>query len=127
MANFGLDYDGTFTEDPFLFHNFIKTARAQGHKVYIVTMRYPSEFTKESEILDKIVDGIVCTGRRGKKETTKKLGINIHIWIDDEPRAINEDANSVYGWASEEGAIISNSHGSLTRIRDGETLKDSML
>jgi hydroxymethylpyrimidine pyrophosphatase-like HAD family hydrolase len=39
----GLDWDGTVTSAPSLFLSFAETAKEQGHKVYIVTMRYPSE------------------------------------------------------------------------------------
>lgn len=41
--NIALDYDGTFTAAPNVFIELVKNMQTAGHKVYIVTMRYPSE------------------------------------------------------------------------------------
>lgn len=47
----GLDFDGTLTADPVGWGIFVKLMRARGHKVHIVTMRYPSE----NKIVDKVL------------------------------------------------------------------------
>ena len=91
--NTALDYDGTYTRDPLLWNAVIKLMRSRGHRVYVVTMRYPNEEALEvkSYLLDH-VDEIIFTGRRAKKPTVDRLGISIDVWIDDQPHFIQEDA-----------------------------------
>lgn len=118
--NFGLDYDGTVTADPDFFLMMTKLARARGHKVYIATMRYTSECVQvegkpaphdpiPQEFLDNI-DGLHCTGQNGqrlaKKDFMLSRGIEIDVWIEDQPRAINESATQIYGLCTPEGHVI---------------------
>lgn len=87
-----LDYDGTYTADPPLWDRFIRWARLGGHKVYIVTMRHAKDDTIDS--IPEGVNGVVyCDGGR-KKTVTESLGIDIAIWIDDNPEGIH--VGSVY-------------------------------
>jgi hypothetical protein len=90
--NIGLDYDGTYTADPELWNGFIYTARERGHKVYCVTMRYPSEGEAVLRQLVRKVDQIVFTGRKGKARHMQFLGLRVDIWIDDMPHFVLEDA-----------------------------------
>lgn len=113
--NIGLDYDGTCTEDIELFLAFIKLARARGHQVYLVTMRYPSEVNDPNfpnKAVDKnilnAVSGLICTGREAKRKVTDKLGIKINVWIDDNPLAVEKHAREIWGWCTPEGVIVKN-------------------
>ena len=110
MANISFDYDNTITEDLYGFIEVIKLLRNRGHRIYIITMRYTSEFISETKTFESMVDGIICTGRQSKRQAALQAGIKIDIWIDDEPRAINENANQIWGSASEEGTIINRNH-----------------
>lgn len=110
MANISFDYDNTITEDLYGFIEVIKLLRNRGHRIYIITMRYASEFISETKTFENMVDGIICTGRQPKKQAAQLAGVKIDIWIDDEPRAINESASQIWGTASEEGVIISRNH-----------------
>lgn len=121
MASFGLDLDGTITEDPLVFAAIVKLLRWAGHKVYIVTMRYPSEFVKEQDFWGPLVDGIVCTKRLAKQKTCEDLGIKIDIWIDDNPKAINADAYDIWGRVSEEGDVIVEDHGGEKIVSETKT------
>lgn len=112
--NFGLDYDGTVTNAPYEFLRFVKDLRASGNKVYIVTMRYPSETDTILKAFKNNVDGIIATSREAKAPFLEKLGIKIHIWIDDNPRAINESAVQIWGHASPEGSVIDPIYGADT-------------
>lgn len=105
--NFALDWDGTVTCEPDGFYDFIKTMRSKGHKVYIVTMRYPSECENIPIQFQNEVDGIIATSRKAKYDFTKELGLNIHIWIDDTPKAILQDAIHIWGISSPEGRVVS--------------------
>lgn len=90
--NISLDFDGTYTRDPDAWDQFIDLMQSQGHNVYLVTMRYRSEANVVYERLQKRVDGIFCTGRRAKRSFMYEAGIDINVWIDDEPSFILMDA-----------------------------------
>ena len=116
--NFGLDYDGTITGAPNTFDKVINVLRADGHKVYITTMRYPSE-CKEIEVLfGNCVDGIIPTSRMSKEKVVERIGIKIDIWIDDNPKAVHMSADEIWGKASPEGQIVIEDHnnGTVTTV-----------
>ena len=115
--NFALDWDGTVTSEPLGFLEFIKTMRSRGHKVYIVTMRYPSECELIPEEFKNEVDGIIPTSRMAKLKHVKELGLNIHIWIDDTPRAILEDAANVWGTSTPEGQVVSENNNITADVK----------
>ena len=96
--NISLDYDDTYTRDPKMWNKFVDIARAAGHKVYCVTMRYRSEGGIVIHDLEDRVDDIFFTGRQAKQPfMLKEQGINIHVWIDDNPSWINTDALPMIG------------------------------
>lgn len=77
-----LDYDGTYTEDPELWNAFIASAAARGHRVFCVTMRYPTEPVE-------MPCDIIYTGREAKAAHVQALhGMAFDIWIDDNPHWI---------------------------------------
>ena len=111
MANIAFDHDGTITEDPQAFFLMAALFKARGHKVYIVTMRYESEGDFDP-IWKDVVEDIIFTGRQSKRSTVASRGIEIHIWIDDNPKTVDHNAIDVWGWVSAEGDIIIEDHGS---------------
>ena len=108
----GLDYDGTVTSDYMGFVAFVRMMRQRGHEVYITTMRYISECKNDLEfcVFAKNVDGVIATGREAKKEYCLKYGITIDVWIDDNPRAVEESAKQIWGTPSPEGTVIIEDH-----------------
>ena len=90
--NLALDYDNTYTRDKFLWNGFIKLAKNFKHNVYCVTMRSPAEGDEVRNDLGAMVDQIIFTSRKAKKEACYKLGIHIDVWIDDMPLFIIKDA-----------------------------------
>lgn len=101
--NIALDYDGTYTADPRLWAEFITNCNVRpNYKVYLVTMRYPSEC--EPHFLEKGMKYIVgyggitilATSRMAKKPFVEAMGIKIDIWIDDTPEAILMNAAEVW-------------------------------
>ena len=81
-----LDYDGTYTEDPGLWYNFIKLALRRGHQVFCVTMRHGTE---ELELPFGIE--VIFTRSQAKEEFCRKLGHEFDLWIDDQPYLILND------------------------------------
>ena len=81
-----LDYDGTYTQDPALWDQFITSAKASGHRVICATMRY--EDTEGAEVkksLSHLVENIYFTDRLAKVAWLKERGIKPDVWIDDSP------------------------------------------
>ena len=83
-----LDYDETYTADPELWYWFVKRAKDRGHKVYVVTMRFPDEVDEIKVCLGNVVDKIIPTSHRFKLNYLVGLGIIVDIWIDDCPSYI---------------------------------------
>jgi hypothetical protein len=91
--NVGLDYDNTYTRDPAAWLAVIRVLKDQGHKVYVVTMRYEKyEGDVVKEKLSHRVDGIFFTSRKAKKPFMFSQGISIDVWIDDTPFFVDNDA-----------------------------------
>jgi hypothetical protein len=91
-----LDYDGTYTEDPILWHQFIRLAKKRGHKIICVTMRYPYEIDENpsiSEFIRNTVE-IIFTSRKAKAVTLLEMGIDVDIWIDDNPIWLFKNSNN---------------------------------
>lgn len=99
--NISLDFDDTFTRDPNGWLSFVQLFRSRGHKVYCVTMRYPEEGQEVMEWLSEKVDHIYFTSRQAKKPFMYAAGIDIHVWIDDNPSFINCDALPMIGMNDE--------------------------
>lgn len=76
-----LDYDDTYTRDPDFWNKFIQLAQSKGHLVVCITMRNSSEIDKEK--FPEIT--IITTNRRAKWLYVIENGIQIDVWIDDNP------------------------------------------
>jgi hypothetical protein len=63
-----------------------------GHEVVCCTMRYKEEGGDVEEALANKVDAIVYTGRKAKHKFLRDKGIDINVWIDDNPHWIHQDA-----------------------------------
>lgn len=88
MINFGLDFDGTVSEDPELFRQFVTLALLRGHFVYVTTARHVSD-TEEIEAALPGIE-IIASGGQPKKWAADQAGVSIDVWIDDMPQVIME-------------------------------------
>jgi hypothetical protein len=93
---FALDYHKTYSADPKFWNVFIQLVWLRKDKVYCV-----SHSTDEQEIADlmdsigKIIgkDMVILTHGKAKKPYCDANGIDIDIWIDNNPIHIVEDPN----------------------------------
>lgn len=86
--NIALDYDRTFTEDPYLWDFFVGMCLHRGHAVYIVTARHKHEVL---ELETPRGVPVIFTGRKMKeRHCLDEHGIKIDVWIDDMPGMIQE-------------------------------------
>lgn len=105
-----LDYDGCFTEDEVMWYQFVLNCKRNGHRIIMVTMRYPSEHigTEHSNMEKDIkaflgTENIFYTSRRAKRPFMEALGIKPNIWIDDHPQSVFMDAEQIWGISLPEG------------------------
>lgn len=91
MKNINLDYDGTFTSDPNFWTAFIHAAQLSGYKIFCISQRTDNWPNKEE--LRKAFPAsvsIFLTNHNPKKEWAERRGIEIDIWIENNPLAIFE-------------------------------------
>ena len=82
---FGLDWDGTFTEDPELWRIFVTHAKLRGHDVTIITTRDANNIeTIRNEAHRLGIEVLPCNGLP-KIQVADEAGILVHVWIDDMP------------------------------------------
>lgn len=83
-----IDYDETFNVDPILFLKIIDLFRKSGFNVICCTVRSNHEREEGFDILEN--NGVKCyfTNHVQKNEYLKNEGINVDIWIDDDPASI---------------------------------------
>ena len=87
-----LDFDDTLTADLKLWSTFVENAKGAGHQVYLVTARRETE--ENCELINSILDHwgcqmpIIFTNLGSKILATQRRGIQIDIWIDDDPKSL---------------------------------------
>jgi hypothetical protein len=82
-----IDYDDTFTSCKETWTSVINVLRRAGARVVCVTSRMP-----EMKVTDFPGDVFYCSGRP-KREVMHEHGVDIHVWIDDQPEYIGQDQN----------------------------------
>jgi len=80
-----IDYDDTFSSCRETWTNVINVLRRAGANVVCVTSRKP-----EMTILDFPGEVYYCSGRP-KAEVMHENGVDIHVWIDDQPEYIGQN------------------------------------
>jgi hypothetical protein len=82
---FAIDYDGTYAAAPALWGQFIAAARLAGHRVLICTGRAFAPVTLPDDL------EVHCTAGQAKADYLASLGINVDVWIDDDPSSVITD------------------------------------
>ena len=120
--NIGLDWDGTVTTDPNTWVKVVQTLNAAEFRVHIVTMRFQSEVDRDPimQRFRPFVVDIHATGRQAKEAFMEAKNIPIHIWIDDNPRAIYMSAMQIWGTSTPEGHVIDTNLKVLSNVTDVE-------
>ena len=89
----GIDFDETISDNPAVWTFVMKALEQAGYRVVVVTWRYPTSWPEELQFLVDKGYKIYYTSREAKDDYMKqKHGIKVHIWIDDNPFAILNDA-----------------------------------
>lgn len=91
---FALDFNGTYTKDPKFWNVFIELARLRKDEVYCVTHSTDPDENKELlQSIGQIIGENKCIFADGhsKMEAVAALGIDVDIWIDNNPIHIFQD------------------------------------
>lgn len=83
-----LDYDGTYTVDPFFWDTVLSLAKHHGHEIWFVTMRYD---LGSERLPERLENPVIYTGRKAKKKFCEDKGMHFDIWIDDTPEWLFKD------------------------------------
>ena len=92
-----LDYHNTYSADPKFWDTFIYMCWMRKFEVYCITHHIGEKQNEKlmdsiGKILDK--DHIIFTMGKAKMDFVKKLGIEIDIWIDNNPIHIIQDPDT---------------------------------
>lgn len=90
-----VDFDETISDNPIAWLSVMKTLELAGYHVIVVTWRKPDSWPEDLQFLVDKGYAIYYTSLHAKNEYMKKLGIDVHIWIDDNPFAILNDAENI--------------------------------
>ena len=82
-----IDYDNTYSADPPMWDEVIKTFQASGHTVVCVTARPEMMGQPVLDSVGKLVPCLFCGGE-WKREYALKHGYKVNVWIDDMPEYI---------------------------------------
>lgn len=86
-----LDHDGTYSLDPQSWDAFIFWFKFKGHEIYMVTSRCDNDPLPDYDYLKVAGIPIYYTNYMGKRQFMEDLGIKIDVYIDDNPKYIDED------------------------------------
>ncbi len=92
--NIALDFDDTFTLNPEFWGFVLQLCKSKDVNCHIVTLRNdtPQDRMTIEVALESVIDfqvPIVFCGFKFKRQVVESLGIQIDVWIDDLPYAIN--------------------------------------
>ena len=89
-----IDWDNTIRADQVYFRRLIFKLKQAGYSPFVCTLRAPDkENIKEIvEVLEEAEIPIYLTDGRPKRKYMRKLGVKVHLWIDDFYPAICGDA-----------------------------------
>lgn len=88
-----IDFDETFTTDPIAWLKVIDILKKSGFNVICCTARFPHEYPEDLEILERNGIEIYFASRNSKKEYLESKGVNVDIWIDDNPFSVLNNIN----------------------------------
>lgn len=88
-----VDFDETISDNESGWLQVLLLLEKIGYHVVICTWRAPTEYPEDLKFLVDKGFAVYYTTRRGKKQYMKEQGIEVAIWIDDNPFAILNNAH----------------------------------
>jgi len=93
-----IDWDNTISADQEYFLQLIKLLQQAGFTPFVCTLRAPDrENIKEiRKVLEETNIAIYLTDGKPKRKYMKKLGVKVHLWIDDFYPGIARDSCKLF-------------------------------
>ena len=93
-----IDWDNTISADPAYFLQLIKILQNSGYKPFVCTLRAPDKenIDEIKRVLEETNIAIYLTNGKPKRRYMKKLGIKVHLWIDDFYPGISKESCKLF-------------------------------
>lgn len=86
-----LDHDGTYSLDPHFWDFFLACTIDAGHEVFMVTSRCDNDPLPHYRLIEHLDVPVYYTNYKAKRQFMEDLGIKIDVFVDDNPKYIDED------------------------------------
>lgn len=93
----GVDFDDTISTNELGWLQVLALFERLGYIVYVVTYRSATEWPEDMDFLRDKGYKVFCTDRMSKREFMKRKGLDVDIWIDDNPYGIIYDMDRLTG------------------------------
>ena len=92
-----IDWDNTVSADQGFFKNLIMQFQKSGYEPCICTLRAPDKENRDEiyAFLEETNIPIYFTDGRPKRKFLKKLGVKVHLWVDDFYPGICRDSSKL--------------------------------
>lgn len=93
-----IDWDNTISADQDFFLQLIKKLQQAGFTPFVCTLRAPDkENIKEiRSVLEEANIAIYLTDSKPKRKYMRKLGVKVHLWIDDFSPGISDESCKIF-------------------------------
>ncbi|WYV99035.1 hypothetical protein Roomu2_00036 [Pseudomonas phage vB_PpuM-Roomu-2] len=91
-----VDFDETISDNESGWLQILALLERVGYHVVICTWRTPETYPEDLQFLVDKGYAVFYTSLRSKREYMKEQGIDVAIWIDDNPWAVDNDAPNLH-------------------------------
>ena len=93
-----IDWDNTISVDQYFFLQLIKKLQQAGFIPFVCTLRSPDKKNLQEirKILDETKIAIYITDGKPKRQYMRKLGVKVHLWIDDFYPGISDESCKLF-------------------------------
>ncbi len=93
-----IDWDNTISADHDFFLQLIKKLQQAGFIPFVCTLRAPDKENIQEirQVLEETNIAIYLTDGRPKRKYMRKLGVKVHLWIDDFYPGISDESCKIF-------------------------------
>lgn len=101
----GVDFDETISDNPPAWLKVMASLEMSGYQVVVVTWRSPTTYPEDLQFLVDKGYKIYYTSFTAKRKYMLEQGVDVSIWIDDNPWAVENDAEVIWNMDHTRGVI----------------------
>jgi len=93
-----IDWDNTISADQDYFLQLIKKFQQAGYTPFVCTLRAPDRENIQEirKVLEETNIAIYLTDGKPKRKYMRKLGVKVHLWIDDFYPGISDESCKIF-------------------------------